>query len=219
MAFRSTVLTTTYGAAAVAGHRHGRRIRSLTGTFRRTEIAVPRARIFGEDGLGGPGNAERMMAAQLLGTGGIASLLLAGRCGDGRARRGGRRPGACSSRRFRLLGFRQKRRASGDGEPPSGGWPMSLVLDLLSITAIGAGAFFFFAGMLGLLRFPDALTRLHALTKADNLDLGLVVLGLLPRMGGLLAALKLVAIWALVQLAGATPQLIGRAVRRKGPTA
>jgi len=37
-------------AAAVAGHRHGRRIRSLTGTFGRTEIAVPRARIFGEDG-------------------------------------------------------------------------------------------------------------------------------------------------------------------------
>ena len=38
------------GAARVAGYRHGRRIRSLTGTFGRTEIAVPRARIFGEDG-------------------------------------------------------------------------------------------------------------------------------------------------------------------------
>ena len=37
-------------AAAIAGHRHGRRIRSLTGTFGRTEIAVPRARILGEDG-------------------------------------------------------------------------------------------------------------------------------------------------------------------------
>src|ERR1700730_11891520 len=34
----------------IAGHRHGRRIRSLTGTFGRTEIAVPRARIFGADG-------------------------------------------------------------------------------------------------------------------------------------------------------------------------
>ncbi|MGH6813073.1 MAG: monovalent cation/H(+) antiporter subunit G [Methylocella sp.] len=97
---------------------------------------------------------------------------------------------------------------------------MSLVLDVLSIAAIGAGAFFFFAGTVGLLRFPDALTRLHALTKADNLGLGLVVLGLLPRTGSLLAALKLVAIWALVQLAGATvAQLIGRAVRRKGPAA
>ena len=36
--------------AAVAGHRHGHRSRSLTGTFGRTEIAVPRARLVGADG-------------------------------------------------------------------------------------------------------------------------------------------------------------------------
>src|ERR1700675_3753496 len=97
---------------------------------------------------------------------------------------------------------------------------MSLVLDILSIIVIFAGAFFFFASTVGLLRFPDALSRLHALTKADNLGLGLVVLGLLPRSESLLAALKLVAIWALVQLAGATAaQLVGRAVRRKGSAA
>ena len=79
---------------------------------------------------------------------------------------------------------------------------------------------FFLAGTVGLLRFPDALSRLHALTKADNLGLGLVVLGLLPRAESPLAALKLVAIWALVQLAGATAaQLVGRAVRRKGTAA
>jgi multicomponent Na+:H+ antiporter subunit G len=94
---------------------------------------------------------------------------------------------------------------------------MSLISDLFSIAAIGAGVFFFLAGTLGLVRFPDPLTRLHALTKADNLGLGLIVLGLLPRSESLLAALKLVAIWALVQLAGATAaQLVGRAVRRKG---
>jgi multicomponent Na+:H+ antiporter subunit G len=94
---------------------------------------------------------------------------------------------------------------------------MSLVVDLFSIAAIGAGVFFFLAGTVGLLRFPDALSRLHALTKADNLGLVLIVLGLLPRSESLLAALKLIAIWALVQLAGATAaQLVGRAVRRKG---
>ena len=93
---------------------------------------------------------------------------------------------------------------------------MSLV-DLFSIAAIGAGVLFFLAGTVGLLRFPDALSRLHALTKADNLGLGLVVLGLLPRAESPLAAFNLIAIWALVLLAGATTaQLIGRAVRRKG---
>jgi multicomponent Na+:H+ antiporter subunit G len=97
---------------------------------------------------------------------------------------------------------------------------MSLAVDLFSIAAIGAGVFFFLAGTVGLLRFPDPLSRLHALTKADNLGLGLVVLGLLPRSESLLAALKLIAIWALVQLAGATAaQLVGRAVRRKGTAA
>lgn len=97
---------------------------------------------------------------------------------------------------------------------------MSHTQDILSIAAICAGAFFFFAGTVGLLRFPDPLCRLHALTNADNLGLGLVALGLLPRTDSVLAAFKLVAIWALVQLAGATTaQLIGRAARRKGPAA
>jgi putative transposase len=36
--------------APIAGHRHGRRTRSLTGTFGPAEIAVPRARIFDADG-------------------------------------------------------------------------------------------------------------------------------------------------------------------------
>jgi multicomponent Na+:H+ antiporter subunit G len=94
---------------------------------------------------------------------------------------------------------------------------MSLALDLFSLIAIVAGAFFFFAGAVGLLRFPDSLTRLHALSKADNLGLGLVVLGLLPRVENLLGALKMLAIWALVLLSGAaSAQLIGRALRRRG---
>jgi len=92
---------------------------------------------------------------------------------------------------------------------------MSYLLDIFTIAAISSGAFFFLAGTVGLLRFPDALTRLHALTKADNLGLGLVVLGLLPRAQGPLEALKLVIVWLLVLLAsGTVAQLIGRAARR-----
>ena len=92
---------------------------------------------------------------------------------------------------------------------------MSLLVDLFSFVAIGAGVFFFFAGTVGLIRFPDSLTRLHALSKADNLGLGLIVLGLLPRADSALAAFKLVLIWALVLASGAsTAQLIGRALRR-----
>ncbi|HEY1364039.1 MAG TPA: monovalent cation/H(+) antiporter subunit G [Xanthobacteraceae bacterium] len=91
---------------------------------------------------------------------------------------------------------------------------MSSALDILTIVSVAAGAFFFLAGTAGLLRFPDTLTRLHALTKADNLGLGLVVLGLLPRAGSAAGGLKLVCIWLLALLAGATvSQLVARRAR------
>jgi len=91
---------------------------------------------------------------------------------------------------------------------------MSIVPDLLTIVAVSLGTFFFVAGTVGLLRFPDVPTRLHALTKVDNLGLGLVVLGLLPHAGGLLGALKLVMVWLFALISGAiVTQLIARANR------
>jgi multicomponent Na+:H+ antiporter subunit G len=94
---------------------------------------------------------------------------------------------------------------------------MNTALDVLTILAVSAGAFFFLAGTVGLLRFPDPFTRLHALTKADNLGLGLVVLGLLPRVHSLSWGFKLVLIWGLALLAGAVAsQLIASAAWRKG---
>src|SRR5580658_408999 len=97
---------------------------------------------------------------------------------------------------------------------------MSFVVDLFSIAAISVGVFFFLAGTVGLLRFPDALSRLHALTKADNLGLGLVVLGLLFQVEWPIAALKLIGVWLLALLAGATvTQLIARTARLGGPPA
>ena len=59
---------------------------------------------------------------------------------------------------------------------------MSILFEWWTVVFVVAGAFFFLAGTVGLLRFPDSFTRLHALTKADNLGLGLVVLGLLPHV-------------------------------------
>jgi multicomponent Na+:H+ antiporter subunit G len=82
------------------------------------------------------------------------------------------------------------------------------------MAAVGAGLFFFLAGTVGLLRFPDTLTRLHALTKADNLGFGLIVIGLLPQTPDVVTGLKLIVVWMLVQLAAATAsQLIAQFVR------
>ncbi|MDO9465686.1 MAG: monovalent cation/H(+) antiporter subunit G [Thiobacillus sp.] len=79
------------------------------------------------------------------------------------------------------------------------------------------GATFFFAGTVGLLRFPDVYTRLHALAKADNLGLGFMVLGLLLQSPSPSAALKLVLIWLLALAASATVSfLIARRARQNG---
>lgn len=92
---------------------------------------------------------------------------------------------------------------------------MNVALDLLTVLAVAAGGFFFLAGTAGLMRFPDTLTRLHALTKADNLGLGLVVLGIIPQVG-VLASLKLIVVWLLLLVASsAVSQLIARAARRQ----
>ncbi len=77
---------------------------------------------------------------------------------------------------------------------------MSSLADLVTVVLVGAGALLFLAGALGLLRFPDTLSRLHAISKADNLGLGLIVLGLLPQMASIADGLKLLCIWLLAQL-------------------
>ena len=80
-----------------------------------------------------------------------------------------------------------------------------------------AGAFFFLAGTVGLLRFPDVYTRLHALTKADNVGLGLLVAGLLLQAESWAMAGKLLLIWSLVLLAGASvAHLVARGALQRG---
>ena len=60
---------------------------------------------------------------------------------------------------------------------------------------------FFWSGSLGLLRFPDIYTRLHALTKADNLGLGLVVAGSILMSKEWTVGVKLLLIWLAVLVA------------------
>jgi multicomponent Na+:H+ antiporter subunit G len=89
-------------------------------------------------------------------------------------------------------------------------------LDAAAAFCVALGAGFFWTGTLGLLRFPDAYSRLHALTKADTLGLGLIVLGLCLRAPTLALVLKLIFIWLLSLLAGATNSyLIAQSARRR----
>lgn len=77
------------------------------------------------------------------------------------------------------------------------------MLEYASAALLVLGGFFYFAGTLGLLRFPDVYTRLHALAKADNLGLGCVLAGLALQAESPAVALKLLLIWPLALAASA----------------
>jgi multicomponent Na+:H+ antiporter subunit G len=86
------------------------------------------------------------------------------------------------------------------------------LLDVAATLSLVAGCLFYLAGTIGLLRFPDARSRLHALTNADNLGLGLVLLGVALHLASPAVAAKLLLTWLLALLAGATSaQLLARA--------
>ena len=86
-----------------------------------------------------------------------------------------------------------------------------MIADLLTYALIGAGLFFFTAGTVGLIRFTDVHSRLHALTKADNLGLGFIVLGACLQADDGWAVAKLVLVWLLtLAAASVVAQLIAR---------
>ncbi len=73
--------------------------------------------------------------------------------------------------------------------------------DWAAIALITLGLFFYVSGTLGLLRLPDTYTRLHALTKADNLGLGLLMMGLLLQVDDIFWGIKLLLVWLLMLVA------------------
>lgn len=88
---------------------------------------------------------------------------------------------------------------------------MSQLLDGIAWILILAGLFFFISGALGLIRFPDVYSRLHAVTKADNTGLGLLAAGLALKSQQWLVAALLLLIWLVVMASAATScQLLAR---------
>jgi len=83
---------------------------------------------------------------------------------------------------------------------------------IASIGFVTVGVAFFVAGSVGLLRFPDLFTRLHAVTKADNVGLGLVATGLAFEADSIRSVLALAATWLLVV---ASSSVVGHLIARR----
>ncbi|WP_211645101.1 monovalent cation/H(+) antiporter subunit G [Loktanella sp. SALINAS62] len=85
------------------------------------------------------------------------------------------------------------------------------------MTALGLG--FYLAGTVAVIRFPDTYSRLHALTKADNVGLGFLIVGIAFQADSWMVVARLALVWGLALMAaGITAQLIARtALQRQSP--
>lgn len=100
------------------------------------------------------------------------------------------------------------------------------MIDAIVIALLVVGTGFVVVGTLGLLRFPDLPTRLHAVAKADNLGLGFIVAALVVDAfardpgdgspGGVAAKLVLVWLLALLGTAANSHLLAGNRRGRPG---
>lgn len=89
------------------------------------------------------------------------------------------------------------------------------IMDLLALLCVLAGAFLCLAASIGLVRFPDLLSRMHAATKPQVLGVLLIVLAvaLTMRSVPVLTMAALVAVFQLLTAPVASQMLSRAAVR------
>ena len=78
------------------------------------------------------------------------------------------------------------------------------VIEIASWVLIVGGVFFLIVGSLGILRFPDFWSRLHALSVADSAGMILLLAGMCLQAGWGLIAVKLLFIGVFLFITGPT---------------
>jgi multicomponent Na+:H+ antiporter subunit G len=82
---------------------------------------------------------------------------------------------------------------------------------------IATGALFVLSGGVGLLRFPDFYTRIHAVGLTDSAGAGLILVGLLLQPSGWPTIVRLLIILLFMTLTGPTAtHVLAHAARRDG---
>lgn len=81
---------------------------------------------------------------------------------------------------------------------------MEILLDIISWVFLVCGSIFCLTGAVGLLRFPEFFSRIHAASLTDTLGASLILIGLMFQAGWSLALPKLILILVFSLLAGTT---------------
>jgi multicomponent Na+:H+ antiporter subunit G len=89
--------------------------------------------------------------------------------------------------------------------------------DIIAVAMILIGCFFFFTSVIGLLRFPDMFTRMHATGKCDTLAVLMIMAGLIVHHGINLDSFKMLLILVFIYIANPTAtHVLARAAFRLG---
>jgi multicomponent Na+:H+ antiporter subunit G len=92
-----------------------------------------------------------------------------------------------------------------------------MIIEILVTVFLSLGTLFFLLGTIGLLRFPEVYTRLHAVTKSDTLGMGLILVGLMLYQGITLDSVKMLFIIIFVFLTSPTAaHALARAAYKNG---
>ncbi len=81
---------------------------------------------------------------------------------------------------------------------------LEIFIDILSWVFLCAGGIFLLIGGIGVLRFPDFYTRMHAASLTDTMGTILILVGIMMQAGLSLATVKLASILIFLLLTGPT---------------
>ncbi len=81
---------------------------------------------------------------------------------------------------------------------------LTILYQSLILLFLASGLFFFFVGVVGLIRMPNVFTRMHATTKCDTMGAGLVFIGLILWQGFSFISLTILLILLFIWLTNPT---------------
>ena len=90
---------------------------------------------------------------------------------------------------------------------------MNSMKEIFVVLFMISGLFFFFVGTVGVIRFPDALTRAHGAAKCDTLGAVLCLISLMIYNGSLVSDIKIFLVIVFVWVTNPTStHMIAKAI-------
>ncbi|MDD3958072.1 MAG: monovalent cation/H(+) antiporter subunit G [Candidatus Izemoplasmatales bacterium] len=80
----------------------------------------------------------------------------------------------------------------------------TIIRDICVVVFLLGGAFFYFVGVVGLIRMPDVFSRIHATSKCDTMGAGLIFIGMIIWQGFTMVSLNILIVLIFVWLTNPT---------------